>query len=79
MDIWDGKERRSDYMFNKDFYDKMMEMHNNIQHIAKWSESHNSQDDFRFKNLDNKIDWLFKSIYVGIGGLSVLQLIFSFF
>lgn len=77
MDDWDGKDRRAS-MFNKDFYDKMMEMHSNLKHMVTWSENHDEQDNERFREANKKVDMVTKVAYMGIGGLAVLQVVISF-
>lgn len=75
---WDGEERRKGNMFSKDFYDKMMEVHNDLKHMVKWSQDHDSQDSERFADANKKIDWVTKVAYMGLGGLAVLQVLIGF-
>lgn len=72
MEDWNGKERRS-LMFDKEFYDKMMEVHGDLKYMKLWTESHDSADDERFKDANIKIDFISKMIWLGIGGLAVFQ------
>lgn len=72
---YQGDEKRKDNMFNKDFYDKMMEMHSNVKHIVEWSEDHDEQDDARFIEANKKIDLNMKFMYMAMGGLLAVQII----
>ena len=65
-------------MFNKDFYDKMMEVHSSMRHIVRWSEDHDEQDDIRFAETNKKVDWVTKMAWLGIGGLGALQIAIHF-
>lgn len=65
-------------MFNKDFYDKMMEVHSDMKHIRRWSEDHDEQDDIRFSETNKKVDFITRIAYMGLGGLAVIQVIIGF-
>ena len=78
MENWDGKERRHT-MFDQDFYDKMIEMHANMKHMVEWSKKHDDKDDERFDKVNSDMSWTKKYIYMGLGGLAVLQVFVSFF
>lgn len=77
-EFWDGEERRSD-MFNKDFYDKMMEMHTDVKYIAKWIEEHKKDDDEVHTKFDGRIKVLENDRLKVIGGASVLGVVGGFF
>lgn len=65
-------------MYDKEFYDKMMEVHNDIKHIVSWSKDHDDQDDKRFESVNKKVDWTTKVAYMGLGGLAVIQVLINF-
>ena len=73
---WNGEERRT--MFNQDFYDKMMEIHSDMKHIGRWTEEHDDHDDIRFNETNKKVDWIMKLVWLGIGGLGMLQVLIQF-
>lgn len=75
---YNGEEKRKDNMFNKDFYDKMMEVHSDMRYMRQWSTDHERKDDDRYQENNKKIDWVTKVAYLGIGGLMVLQFVCNF-
>lgn len=71
----EGTERRKNSMFDKDFYDKMMEVHSSVGHIVKWNEAHQKQDDERHKENIVRITALEKSYWKFIGGFAVVAVL----
>lgn len=57
---------------------KQAEIANDVKHIVKWSEAHDTEDKVRFKTANDKIDVLAKVAYMGIGGLIVVQIVLNF-
>lgn len=51
---WDGEERRRSY-FDKEFYDKMMEVHNNSKYVKAWIQEHEESDERIHALLDNRV------------------------
>lgn len=74
---WDGTERRENHMFSKDFYDKMMEVHNDLKHMVKWSKDHDERDDIRFNDTNKKVDWVTKVAYMGLGAIAVIEVLIN--
>ena len=74
MNEWDGRERRSS-MFDKDFYDKMMETHTDIKYIRSWGESHDRLDIERFEAMDKRLRWAEKVLYCFIGVIGLFEFI----
>lgn len=64
-------------MFDKDFYEKMVEMHSDVKHVVKWLEAHDKEDDARFETTNKKVEFVTKTVYMGIGGLVVIQILIT--
>lgn len=81
MASWDGKERRN--LNNGDDWlkrDRMLtEVHSDMKHLVEWSKSHDTLDNNRFKAASDRIDWLEKVAYLGIGGIVVMEVIIKLF
>ena len=67
-----------DQLFNKDFYDKMMEVHSSMKHLVEWSAEHSNDDNNRFVKVEQDIAWTKKHIYMGLGALAVVQIVIQF-
>ena len=72
------EKRKRLEMFDQEFYDKMMEIHSDMKHIVRWSEDHDEQDDIRFDEASKKIDSNTRYVYMGLGGLMVIQAFLHF-
>ena len=59
-------------MFDKEFYDKLMETHHDVKNILAWNEAHQKQDDARHADIDKRIGSLENSRLKVVGGASVL-------
>lgn len=57
---------------------KQAEIANDVKHMVKWSESHDVEDQTRFKAANDKIDAVTRLVYMGVGGLVVVQLVINF-
>ena len=77
MENWDGEERRES-MFDKDFYDKMMETHTNVKYMRNWIQEHKTEDDSRHEKLDNRLKIIEGDRLKIIGGASVFGVIGGF-
>ncbi len=64
-------------MFDKDFYDKMIDTHQDVKYILDWNASHKKEDDTRYLEIKTKTEFLTKCVYVGIGGFAVLELLLN--
>ena len=53
----------------------LTEVHTNVSHMVTWTKTHETQDNERFKSQGNKIDFLSKCVWMGLGGLAALQFI----
>lgn len=73
-DEWDGQDRRSG-LFNKEFYDNMMEMHSDMKHIRRWIEDHKSEDDARHAKIDERLKVIENDRAKIYGGASVLGIV----
>ena len=73
MSEWpDCGERRK---MNQEDHDLLLNIANDTRHMREWTKTHESHDDERFKRQGEKIDFLTKSIYLGIGGLIVAEFV----
>lgn len=77
MSDWDGKERRS-IMFDKNLYDKIMETHSDVKHIAEWAKKHDEEDITRFSLVTKEIDMGKRVLWIGVGVLATLNLALKF-
>lgn len=66
-------------MFNKDFYDRMMEMHTDVKYIAKWIEEHKKEDDVAHGDINSRLKVLEADRFKVIGGAGVLGIVGGFF
>jgi putative NADH-flavin reductase len=61
-----------DPMFDKDFYDKMMEVHTNMKHLRDWAEKHDANDKQVHEKLDERVKSLEDDRLKVVGGAGVL-------
>ena len=54
---WDGTERRQS-MFDKVFYDKLMETHVDVKTLIRDFDKHLREDQSQFKTIKGRIFWL---------------------
>ena len=71
-------ERRKRGMYDKEFYDKMMEVHNDLRHLVSWTKEHDEKDNKRFEETNRKVDLVTKVAYMGLGGLAVINVLIGF-
>lgn len=74
-DKWDGVERRK---VDKDWLDRdrlLSDIDANVKQMVKWAERHDVEDDTRFKAANDRIAWIEKVAWTGIGGLAVLNIL----
>lgn len=74
---WDGEERRS---LDKDWVERdrlLSEVHANVGHLVDWAKTHDKEDKDRFGLANARISWLEKVVYLGIGGLAMLNILVS--
>lgn len=72
---WDGVERRK---VDKDWIERdrlLSEVHSDIKHMVVWAKEHTEEDNKRFGMVDKRVNWLEKTMWLGIGGLSLLIII----
>lgn len=72
---WDRVERRK---MEKDWIERdrlLSEVHSDVRHMVAWSKEHDEDDDKRFKIVGDRVSWIEKTVYIGIGGLSLLMVV----
>jgi len=76
MDKWDGSERRKNV--DKDWLERdrmLSEIHTDMKHLTDWAKSHDQSDNNRFQIVEKRITWIEKTVWVGIGGLSLIMIV----
>ena len=76
---WDGVERRK---MDRDWLDRdrmLSEIHTDMKHMLDWAKSHDTSDNDRFRTLGDRVSWIEKMAYGGIGGLALLNIILKMF
>jgi len=75
MKDWDGRtERRK---MSEDWIERdrlLSEVHSDMKHLLEWAKTHDNSDNTRFKAIGDRVSWVEKIAYVGIGGLAVLNI-----
>jgi hypothetical protein len=59
-------------LFNKEFYDKMMEVHSDMRHLREWAIKHDENDKAVHERLDARTKSLENDRMKVMGGASVL-------
>ena len=73
---WDGKERREGMSNDWIERDRLLsEVHSDVKHIVQWAKEHHEDDDRRFKIVGDRVSWIEKIAYTGLGGISLLIII----
>lgn len=70
---YQGPERR--VMFNKDFYDKMMETHNDVKHLVRTVGHHINDDEVKFEQARKEREWLKRVAWLGCGIIITVNVI----
>ena len=73
---WSGKERRQ---LNNDWIERdrlLSEVHTDMKHLVEWAKTHDRSDNEKFKVIGDRVSWIEKVAYTGIGGLAVLHVLF---
>lgn len=61
----------------------LSEVHSDVKNILKWTETHEKQDNDRFKDVNNKINWGFRIcivvaiVVVANGGMEAIRVLFN--
>lgn len=56
--------------------DRMLsEIHSDVKHITEWARKHDQSDNDKFKSIGDRVSWIEKMAYGGIGGLALLNII----
>lgn len=74
---YNGEERRNT-MFDKDFYDKMMEVHTDLKYMKTWTETHDANDKEVHKSLNIRVKVLEDDRLKVIGVAGFLGVITAF-
>ena len=74
MTEWDGKERRQNRMGDSD-HDVLIEIRGDLKNLITNVDTHMKDDKESFNAQWKSIDFLKRTIWVGIGALSVIQVI----
>jgi hypothetical protein len=53
----------------------LSEVHSDVKHMVEWAKSHDQSDNNRFKAIGERVSWVEKVAYLGIGGLAVLNIV----
>ena len=72
------KERRK---MNEDWIERdrlLSEVHSDMKHLVTWAKEHDTSDNNRFKTIGDRVSWVEKVAYLGIGGLAVLNVFLKF-
>ena len=77
MTSWDGKERRQS-MFDREFYDKMMEVHSDVKHLVEHVAAHIKEDKASFAKIEKDQVWTNKIIYGGLGIVAFIEFVSNF-
>lgn len=72
---WDGLNRRKEDMEKNNHTELLIRIDEKVSNLVENVATHVKQDEKDFKALKDKSDWHDKVIYLGIGGLTVLQFI----
>lgn len=72
MNKWDGKERRNDFA-NQDERDRLIRIDTNLENLIKSVECHVVADAKAFEKSDNKIGWLQKITFMGLGIIAFIK------
>jgi len=73
---WDGKERRKKMTNDWIERDRLLsEVHSDMKHMLAWAKEHNEDDDKRFKIVGDRVTWIEKMVYTGMGGISLLIIV----
>lgn len=72
---WDGINRRKDEMNKDNHTELLIRIDEKVSNLVDNVASHVKQDEKDFKSLKDKSDWHDKVIYLGIGGLAVIQFV----
>ncbi len=83
---WEGKDRRrSERPESQDMHDTLIRIDANLSNFMKRFEDHSEEDSENFEKTDKRIEKitevqedLRKYVWIGIGGLAVLQFIIIF-
>ena len=51
----------------------LSEVHADMKHLVEWAKSHDKSDNEKFKLIGDRVTWIEKVAYTGIGGLVVLN------
>ena len=76
---YDGKDRRNP-MFDKDFYDKVSEMHGDVKQLVQGFKDHLKDDKDQFASVKKRIFYLTISmviVYCSTGGIGILVNLFK--
>jgi len=72
---WSGKERRK---LSNDWIERdrlLSEVHTDMKHLVEWAKSHDKSDNEKFKVIGDRVSWIEKVAYTGIGGIVVLNVV----
>lgn len=73
---WDGPERRRMSEDSRELLQKMAvkqaEIANDVKHMVKWSETHDSDDTKRFEKMEKSLAWQNKILY---GALAIIAFV----
>lgn len=74
----DYKERRNT-MFDKEFYDKMNEMHGDVKHLVTSLKHHVEEDEKVQGEIKRDLEFHQKLVYGGLGIVAFIEFIRPFF
>lgn len=57
---------------------KQAEIANDVKHMVKWSETHDTADTTRFEKIEKSLSWQSKILYGCIGVVAFLEFIVKF-
>jgi hypothetical protein len=69
MNDYKGEERRK---VDSDLRDIIIESRNDLKHMVEWSKGHTSEDNTRFKLINDKVSKIEQFVWMSAGGLALL-------
>ncbi len=79
MSNYSGPERRVNTNMNQDDRDLIIRMDQNLINLIRWTENHANEDSDMFTEIKKDNEFSKKVLYMGIGGLFVLQVALKLF
>lgn len=73
----DGQERREAENMSQEERDLLIRIDANLTHLTSEMKAHIIADSNAFEKINSKIGWLQKIVFMGLGALAILKLIYK--